>query len=741
MQHYQVGAASDGTLQAIRLRGFSGMGPHRKSGGGIAGIELFRCPNVRREVSPVYTNMTVAANFRGPSYPQGVWGIESVMDQVAHELEIDPVDFHLRNLTRAFNDETPYTSWALRECVTAGADRFGWPARWRRAGTRGGPLRRGVGMAIGMFAARLGRSSAVLRLERGRLFLHVGVTDIGTAAKTAMAQLAAEAMGMDLAEVTVVWGDTNRCPYSVGESGSRTTTHTGQAILEAAEDLRRQMAAADGPIESRTLIAQATPEPTLDGLARYASAAHFVEVEVDTELGGIRVLEYLAMHESGRIVNPLTAESQVQGGVTMGIGMALHEELLYDRLTGIPVNPGYYGRAGHDASRRARDRGALHRAGRRLRAVRGEERRRAADHPGGGGHRQRGIQCHRPPDSGVADDPGSRAGGAGVRPLANVNPERLADAVEHLSRGGARAAAVGGGSDLLGMIKDDLVSPDLLVNLRTIAAADGLDAIVAGSAGLRVGGLVTLTRLSAHPEVASRCRVLAEAAGSAATPQIRNVATLAGNLCQRPWCWYFRQKFPCYKHGGNRCYSRTGENQFNAIFGGAPSYIVHPSDTAPALVALDARFRLVGPGAERVVPAGEFFTLPRVDVARENVLEPNEILAGVSIPAAPGLRSTYAKVLDREAWTHAVVSVALALHMDGGRVRRAGVVLGGVAPVPWRVAAVEELLAGEPVTDALAAEAGRLAVDGARPLSKNRYKVPLVENLVRRTLLSLAASG
>ena len=181
VQHYRVGAARDGTLQAIQLRGFSGMGPHRKSGGGIAGIELFRCPNVRREVSPVYTNMTVAANFRGPAYPQGVWGIESVMDQVAHELSIDPVDFHLRNLTRAFNDETPYTSWALRECLTEGAERFDWPARWRRAGTRTGPRRRGVGMAIGMFAARLGRSSAVLRLEGGRLFLHIGVTDIGTA--------------------------------------------------------------------------------------------------------------------------------------------------------------------------------------------------------------------------------------------------------------------------------------------------------------------------------------------------------------------------------------------------------------------------------------------------------------------------------------------------------------------------------------------------------------------------------
>lgn len=198
-------------------------------------------------------------------------------------------------------------------------------------------------MALGMFAARLGRSSALLRLERGRLWLHVGVTDIGTAAKTAMAQLAAEAMGISLDRVTVVWGDTDRCPYSVGESGSRTTTHTGQAILEAAADLKRQIAEARSPVDRLRLTAQATPTPSLDGVARYAAAAHFVEVEVDTELGDIRVTKYVAMHESGRIINPLTAESQVKGGVTMGIGMALHEELVYDERTGVPVNPGYYG--------------------------------------------------------------------------------------------------------------------------------------------------------------------------------------------------------------------------------------------------------------------------------------------------------------------------------------------------------------------------------------------------------------
>ena len=318
-----------------------------------------------------------------------------------------------------------------------------------------------------------------------------------------------------------------------------------------------------------------------------------------------------------------------------------------------------------------------------------------------------------------------------MKRLANVNAAGLDDAVERL--GTAGATVVVGGSDLLGLIKDDLATPDVLVNLRTVG---GLDQVEEGAGGVRVGGLITL---SAHPLITARCQVLAEAAGSAATPQIRNVATLAGNICQRPWCWYFRQGFPCYKHGGNRCFSRVGENQFNAIFAGGPSYIVHPSDTAPALVALGARFRVVGPSGERWVPASEFFVLPRSDVSRENVLEPNEILAEIELPRLPGgARSTYAKILDREAWTHAVVSAAVMLEMDGTSVAQASVVLGGVAPIPWHLPEVEELLAGQRVTPELANEAGRLAVAQAQPLSKNAYKVQLTETLLRRTLLSLA---
>jgi xanthine dehydrogenase YagS FAD-binding subunit len=210
-------------------------------------------------------------------------------------------------------------------------------------------------------------------------------------------------------------------------------------------------------------------------------------------------------------------------------------------------------------------------------------------------------------------------------------------------------------------------------------------------------------------------------------------------VCQRPWCWYYRNGFPCYKAGGNQCFSFSGENQFHAIFGGGPSYIVHPSDTAPALVALDARFHIVGPSGERVVPAAEFFVLPRQNAAAENILGSDDVLASVQLPTQPARgRSTYRKILDREAWTHAVISVAVVLEMDRDVCRNARVVLGGVAPIPWRLPEVERLLTGQQVTESLAARAGEMAVSGARPLAKNGYKIPLTRGVVRRTILELA---
>ncbi|HEY6343285.1 MAG TPA: FAD binding domain-containing protein [Bryobacteraceae bacterium] len=179
-----------------------------------------------------------------------------------------------------------------------------------------------------------------------------------------------------------------------------------------------------------------------------------------------------------------------------------------------------------------------------------------------------------------------------MKTFSNVNPKSVSQAVKALSQPGKNAVIAGGGSDLLGMVKERLIEPDVLVNLKTIPS---LDKITERGGEVRIGGLTSLAAVSDHPLIRSRYQVLADAAASVGTPQIRNAGTIAGNVCQRPWCWYFRNGFPCYKNGGKTCFSVTGENEFHAIFGGGPSFIVHPSDTAPALVALDAKFRIAGP--------------------------------------------------------------------------------------------------------------------------------------------------
>jgi xanthine dehydrogenase molybdenum-binding subunit len=344
VQYYKVGTDARGQLTAIHLRGYSGMGPYRKNSGSQAGVELYKCPNVETAIHPVYTNRTVSANFRGPEYPQGFWGIQSMMDEVAARLKMNPVDFALLNMTRMSRDEVPYTSYSLDECIRRGAEAFDWQKRWRPPGSDAGPIKRGVGMTYMVFRSGLGQSSAVIRLNaKGDYTVFVGVTDVGGGAKTTMGLIAAEALDVPMSRVEVVWGDTDRCPYSVGESGSRTTIMTGQAVVEAAGDLKRQLTEKGAPTGDQVLVASASPQPRLEGKVRGAFGAHFVEVEVDTELGGVKVTNYLAVHDSGRLMNPLSAKGQIAGAVIQGIGMALHEDLVYDRRSGTALTPGYYG--------------------------------------------------------------------------------------------------------------------------------------------------------------------------------------------------------------------------------------------------------------------------------------------------------------------------------------------------------------------------------------------------------------
>jgi CO/xanthine dehydrogenase Mo-binding subunit len=344
VQYYKVGVSDDGTLRAIQLRGYSGMGPYRKNSGGMAGVELYKCPNVETVIHPVYTNKTVSGNFRGPEFPQGFFGMQSMMDDVAYRLKMDPVEFVVKNMSRMARDEVAYTNYSLEDCIRRGADAFAWKSRWRpQPGSDPGPKKRGAGFAFMIFRSGLGSSSAVIHVDaKGQYTLFVGVTDVGAGAKTTMALIAAEEIGVSLSRVEVVWGDTDRCPYSVGESGSRTTIMTGTAVIEAVRELKRQIAEKGLPTGDRVLIGSATPSPRMDGRVRSAFGAHFVEVEVDAELGHVQVSRYLTVHDCGRIMNPLTAASQIKGAAGQGIGMALHEDLIYDRRSGQPLTAGYY---------------------------------------------------------------------------------------------------------------------------------------------------------------------------------------------------------------------------------------------------------------------------------------------------------------------------------------------------------------------------------------------------------------
>jgi CO/xanthine dehydrogenase Mo-binding subunit len=344
-QYYTVGVRDDGTVDAIRLRAVSGMGPYRKNSGGMAGLDLYGCGNAEAIIQPAYTNKTVSGNYRGPEFPQGYFGIQSMMDDVAYRLKIDPVEFVLKNMARTAPGNAPFTNFTLEECIRRGAELFDWKRRWHpQPGSDPGPLKRGAGMAFMEFRSGIGQSSAVITLNgKGQYTLFVGVTDVGGGAKTTMGLIAAEELGVPLSKVEVVWGDTDRCPYSVGESGSRTTIMTGYAVIEAARDLKRQLAAKGAPTGEQVLIASATPNPTMEGRkVRNAFGAHFVEVEVDVELGHVRVSKYLSVADCGRLINPLTAKGQMAGGAIQAIGMALHEDLIYDQRTGQPLTAGFY---------------------------------------------------------------------------------------------------------------------------------------------------------------------------------------------------------------------------------------------------------------------------------------------------------------------------------------------------------------------------------------------------------------
>jgi xanthine dehydrogenase YagS FAD-binding subunit len=320
-----------------------------------------------------------------------------------------------------------------------------------------------------------------------------------------------------------------------------------------------------------------------------------------------------------------------------------------------------------------------------------------------------------------------------LKAFAYVNAASEQEAVAALSTERGRVLPIAGGMDLLGSMKDFIVTPERLVNVKSLDHS-----VTADAGGLRIGAAVKLADLAAHAVVRRQYPALAAAADGVGTPQIRNMATVGGNILQRPRCWYFRnEEFHCLKKGGSRCFAVEGENQYHAIFGDGPCHIVHPSSLAVPAFAYGARFRIVGPKGAREIDAGEFFQLPSANLLGETVLQPDEILTHVLLPP-PGQRSASYEVRFKQShdWPLALASVNLT--MTGDTVRAARIVLGAVAPVPWRAPAAERVLAGKPVSERIAAEAATAAVAGAKPLSGNAYKIEIAKTAVRRAILRAA---
>jgi len=321
-----------------------------------------------------------------------------------------------------------------------------------------------------------------------------------------------------------------------------------------------------------------------------------------------------------------------------------------------------------------------------------------------------------------------------VKAFSYVNPKNEKEAIGALSAEPDKVMPIAGGQDLLARLKDYVAEPDRIVNVK-----GALDATVTPmpGGGLKIGAAMKLVDLAEHAQVAKLYPAMALAAIEVGTPQIRNQGTVGGNLNQRPRCWYFRnEEFVCFKKGGSVCFSPSGENQFHAIFGNGPSFIVHPSSLAVPSVAYGATFRIAGPKGERMVPAAEYFTMPTLqNVRSENVLAPNELLTHVILPAPGTVKSGHYEVRYKESHDWPIAFATVVIGMAGETIKTARVVMGAVAPVPWRSQAAEAALVGKPLNEATAAAAAEAAVREARPLSQNAYKVQVAKTAVKRAIL------
>lgn len=782
--------------------------------------------------------------FRGYGNPQVSFAMESLVDDMARQLGIDPFELRIRNANQPDSEAlngARFGTARLADCLRRLREEIGWDAK--QADRRPG---RGIGIAAAVqgsgyytYAGSNTAEATVSLHDDGRVVVFFGGADAGTGQRTILAQLAADALGVDLADVDVVMMDSETTPFDMGAWSSRGTQMGGHSTLLAAEQLGDRLralavdklggssatldggravsdngasvalgelvgAASDAVDGALTVTAEyEVPGVEMPGpdkirfnmSASYTFAAHAAEVEVDERTGEVKVLDYVAVHDSGRILNPTFAEGQVVGAVVMGLGAALGEELLYEG--GRLVNPAYINYAmpraadapnvrvvfidGHEPKgpMGAKSVGELPIAppgavianavrdavgvrihhlpitpDKVLAAVR-DRRPTPVVRVRSVGRRPRrwwvaGIRWAYPRGfHRLLHRHGTRLArrAPAVPPVADiVSPTDLPSVAAELSRGGDGTTLLAGGTDLLLQRRQGLTSPVRFVSLHDVQDLARIDLGAGPSDPLTIGAGVTLTQLV--DELGPVVPILAEAAATIASTQIRNVATVGGNLLQAKRCWFFRNGFDCYKRGGATCpcYAVLGDHRFyHAAVGAHRCQAVTPSDLATALVALDAEVVLRRGAGERRVAVEHLYTGPG-----ETGLADDEVLVSVVIPAsARRRRGTFEKL---RLWQgdFAVVAAAVTVVHDGDRWTSPRVVLGAIAPEPLRLVdteravqrAVERSATGGSATarrvaEAAADELGRLG----HPLERNGWKLDAAVGLTERAVERLVAQS
>jgi CO/xanthine dehydrogenase Mo-binding subunit/CO/xanthine dehydrogenase FAD-binding subunit len=807
---FQIGlstaATADGLLCARQADIVVDNGAYNHSGPSVMGAatgalaSLYRVPETRYAATLVYTNTHPGGQFRGFGNPQATFAMESQMDELADRLGMDPIELRLRNVNRA-GDVTHagyrLDSANLAGCLEAVRDAIDWKRR-RAAGGDG----RGVGVATAIQVSGAyvypgaNRSSAGVDIgPGGTVLVRFGGADAGTGQRTLLAQIAAEELGVAVDRVSVLMMESDATPPDHGAWSSRGTYMGGHAVRAAARAAARtvheradgvaltlaELVARTGPISvTAEYVADVeelnhrTGRGNISGA--YSFAAHAVEVEVDRRTGRVRVLQVVAAHDSGLVVNPLLADSQVVGGVMMGIGVALGEELIYQG--GRMVNPGYlyyalpraadappvralfvpgtdpngpYGAKGLGEivavpTATAVANAVAHAVGVRIRelpltpdrvldALREKEGRPRA-RPGLARRPRRwGVEVmRRAYPRGlfrvmrrVAGDEVPVHDGPGAAPAA---PASLAAAAEALRA--PDAVPLAGGTDLVPAARQGLRPVRVLVDVTSVPDLTRTEVDADGC--WHIGAAVRLAELVAADPDTTPAGAVSQTVRTIASAQIREVATVAGNLCQQNRCWFLRNDFACFKRSGplHPCYAVTGDHRFyHAVMNAHRCQAVTPSDLATTLCALDAVVVVARAGRMRRLPLRRFYTGPG-----EPALRHGELVVAVEIPASAATRRTAFTKLNRWTGDFAMASAAVSLRLDGGRITDARVVLGAVAPTPVRVPEVERALVNlVPVPprglDAAALDAAAEAWTGrAHPLPGNRWKLDAASGLI-----------